>query len=428
MSFRDGPFNDLKVPLTWTAAVAVIVAIVVGIALLMSDRRETVQTQAYGVGRRMFDVADQPVADVVSAPVRAVRGVGGFIGGYLFAVSENRRLRREVADLRQWRDTAVALEDANARYRAVLGLKTDPPIPMVTGRVVLDSRGPFANTRLANIGVEKGVKVGNPVMNERGLVGRVVGTTQGVSRILLLTDVASRTPVLVDRTDARAILLGDGGANPRLAFLRGQNPVKAGDRIITSGDGGVFPRGLPVGVAAKGLDGQWRVQLSADVSAIDFVRVLEFQDFTALVNERDLERAAMPPLPPGQLVLPAAQPATAGTAAAAAAKSPAATRTSGTPAKPSPGKAGPAKPQIAKAESAKPSPKPASAKPASADAAGKPTAKPGSSDPAPKPEASAKKPEAAKADAAKASKPKPAAAKPAAKPAARPAETAAAPP
>jgi rod shape-determining protein MreC len=311
VSYRDGPFNDLKVPLTWTAAVAVVVAIIAGIALLMADRRETLQTEAYGVGRRMFDVADKPISGALSAPIGWVRAVRDDIAGYFFAVSENRRLKQQIVELRQWRDAAIALEDANSRYRAILGLKTDPPVPMVTGRVVLDSRGPFANTRLANVGAEKGVKVGNPVMSERGLVGRVVGVTTGASRVLLLTDVASRTPVLVDRTDARAILLGDGGANPRLGFMRGENPVREGDRILTSGDGGVFPRGLPVGVAAKGLDGQWRVRLYADLSAIDFVRILEFEDFTSTIDEKGLEKGAMPPLPPGELAREAAEEAAA---------------------------------------------------------------------------------------------------------------------
>ena len=300
MSFRDGPFNDLKVPMAWTAAVAVVVAIVVGVALLLSDRRETLQTHAYGVGRQVFDTADKPVSSVLGAPAHWARQLTEYVHGYLFAVSENRRLKQQIADLKQWRDVAVALQDTNLRYKAILGLKTDPPIPMVTGRVVLDTRGPFANTRLANVGAEKGVKVGNPVMSDRGLVGRVVGVTHGASRVLLLTDVASRTPVLIDRTDARAILLGDGGSNPRLAYLRGQDPVKEGDRILTSGDGGVFPRGLPVGFAAKGLDGAWRVRLDSDLNAIDFIRVLEFQDFTSLVSEKDMEHSPMPPLESAQ--------------------------------------------------------------------------------------------------------------------------------
>jgi len=334
VSFRDGPFNDLKVPLTWTAAVAVIVAVVVGVALLLSDRRETLQTAAYGVGRKVFDVADKPVAGVLSEPSHWGRMVSEYVGDYLFAAAENHKLHQQVAELQQWRDLAIALQDTDRRYQAVLGLKTDPPIPMVTGRVVLDSRGPFADTRLADVGAEKGVVVGNPVMSDRGLVGRVVGVANGASRVLLLTDVASRTPVLVARTDARAILLGDGGANPRLGYLRGQDPVREGDRILTSGDGGVFPRGLPVGVAAKGLDGQWRVRLDSDLTAIDFVRILEFQDFTQLADEKQLERPGMPPLPPGTVVEP--PPSSSGPASSSA------------PASPTPARPAPRRPAVAK--------------------------------------------------------------------------------
>ena len=336
MSFRDGPFNDLKVPLTWTAAVVVIVAIVVAIALLLADRRETLQSQAYGVGRHVFDAADKPVSDTLAAPAHWTRQLTGYLGDYLFAVEENRKLKAEVSQLQAWKDAAIALENTNRRYKAILGLKTDPPIPMVSARVVTDSRGPFANTRLANIGDEAGVKVGNPVMNDRGLVGRIVGVTHGVSRILLLTDVASRTPVLVDRTDARAILLGDGGSNPRLAYLRGQDPVKEGDRILTSGDGGVFPRGLPVGVAAKGLDGQWRVRLSADTTGIDFVRILEFQDFTELANEKQLDAGTMPPLAASQRPQPVVQVASGGALPASSAPA------SGAPASSAPAKLTPA--------------------------------------------------------------------------------------
>jgi rod shape-determining protein MreC len=397
VSFRDGPFNDLKVPLTWTAAVAVIVAVVVGIAFLLSDRRETLQTAAYGVGRKMFDAADKPVAGAISAPSRWARVASEYVGDYLFAAAENHKLRQQVAELKQWRDLAIALQDTNRRYQSVLGLKTDPPIPMVSGRAVLDSRGPFANTRLIDVGQEKAVKVGNPVMSDRGLVGRVVGVASGASRVLLLTDVASRTPVLVARTDARAILLGDGGSNPRLGYLRGQDPVHEGDRVLTSGDGGVFPRGLPVGVAAKGLDGQWRVRLDADLTAIDFVRVLEFQDFTNSVNEQQLEKATLPPLPPGTVVQPPpSSSAPSSSSSAPEALRPPASKTKAKPPKPQGGglkaklaslfgggsKPAPAQPAAAPPKPAAVQAKPPPAVPASASpakpaaaktAAGKPT-------------------------------------------------------
>ena len=304
MSLRDSPLGELKVPLTWTAAVALIVAGVAATAVLLSDRRETFQGEAYGASRSVSDRVLTPVGEVLSAPGRWTGAGIDTVRGYFFAVSENRRLKAELREMRQWRDVAVALRDTNERYRTLLGLKTDPPIPMVAARIVTDSRGPYANTRLANAGREKGVKPGNPVMSEHGLVGRVIGITDGASRVLLLTDIASRTPVMIDRTNARAILTGDGGPNPKLEYLRGLDPVKQGDRVLTSGDGGVLPRGLPVGTAVKGLDGRWRVVLASDRSAIDFVRILLFQDFTQLVNQQELLRTEVPPPTAGAPTLP----------------------------------------------------------------------------------------------------------------------------
>lgn len=296
MPFREGPLGDLKVPLTWTAAVALIVAVVIAVAFLLADRRETLQQQAYGVTRQTVDTVAKPVSGVIAAPGRWT-GLGvDAVRNYFFAGSENARLKAELKEMRIYRDRYFALANENARYKSLLGLKTDPPIPMVAARVVADSRGPFANTRLADAGKEKGVVVGNPVMNERGLVGRVVGVANGASRVLLLTDIASRTPVMIDRTNARAILTGDGGPNPKLDYLRGSEPLQPGDRVVTSGDGGVVPRGLPVGAAVKGLDGRWRVVLFADSTAIDYVRILLFKDFAQLADQQALAAKVLPPV------------------------------------------------------------------------------------------------------------------------------------
>ena len=374
MSLRDNPLGELKVPLTWGAAVALIVAAVVAIAFLVSDRRETFQAEAYGATRRASDTVLAPVGDVLSAPVRWTGAGVDTVRGYFFAVSENRRLKAELKEMRQWRDVAIALRDTNDRYRTLLGLRTDPPIPMVAARIVSDSRGPFANTRLANTGDEKGVKAGNPVMSENGLVGRVIGVTTGASRVLLLTDTASRTPVMIDRTNARAILAGDGGPNPRLDYLRGREPVKEGDRILTSGDGGVLPRGLPVGTAVKGLDGRWRVVLASDRTPIDFVRILLFEDFTQVLNQKQLDVMPVPPPTQGSQVVGLVPP----TPAAKAAAPPAATPPSATPGATAPAAAPTPKPATPKPTTATPKPttaKPAASKPATPKpATPKPTA------------------------------------------------------
>lgn len=291
MAFRDGPFENIKVPLVWTAALTVVVAAIGCVLLLISDARA--QTSPYQPVRSGVEAVAGPVGGVFAAPVRWFGHASDYVGGYFFAVSENRRLKRELAELQPWRDQAIALKNVNARYEAMLGIRPEPPVAMQTARSILDARGPFSNARLIDAGSAKGVKVGNPVINEHGLVGRIVGTSPGISRMVLLTDVASRTPVLVDRSDARALLTGDGSGNPRLEFVRGVGSVQAGDRILSSGDGGGFPRGVPIGVAARGIDGSWRVKLFSDRGAIDFVRVMLFEDFSQLIGADDLNA---PPL------------------------------------------------------------------------------------------------------------------------------------
>lgn len=371
MALRENPFGELKVPLAWTAGVALVVAMVVALVLLLSDRRETFQTEAYGASRKMTDAIAAPVTGVLATPGRWISDAVSGVGGYFFAVSENRHLKEELKKARQWQVTAMNLRDTNDRYKALLGLKTDPPIPMVAARTVSEARGPFSNTRLANAGVEKGIKHGNPVLSENGLVGRIIGVTDGASRVLLLTDIASRTPVMIDRTNARAILAGDGGPNPRLEYLRGQDPVKQGDRIVTSGDGGVLPRGLPVGVAVKGLDGRWRAVLASDAAPVDFVQVMLFQDFSQLSAAAAAELNKMPVPPPANpppVVGVTSVPAAGATPAAPALRGPSAAATAATPARPAPA---PANRPAARPPATRPAtaaPRPATTTPAPAPA------------------------------------------------------------
>jgi rod shape-determining protein MreC len=387
VSFRDNPLGELKVPLTWTAAVALMVAAVVAVAFLATDRRGVFQAEAYGVSRKAADTVAAPVGGALAGPIRWTGGAISYVRGYFFAIAENRRLKAELKEAYQWRDAALAYKHTNDRYRTLLGLKTDPPVPMISARVIADARGPFANTRLMDAGDEKGVKPGYPVMSENGLVGRVIGVTDGASRMLLLTDVASRTPVMIDRSNARAILAGDGGPNPKLDYLRGKDPVKQGDRVVTSGDGGVLPRGLPVGTAAKGLDGRWRVVLASDAAPIDFVRILQFQDFSQLANYKGLEKMPVPPpsapqtatigvtpAPPAGAPAPAAPAARPPAATAPAAATPAARPAQTAPAAPRPAAQTPAAPTAVRPAAPRPSPPPAAAATIPRPAAPKPAA------------------------------------------------------
>ena len=293
MAFRDGPFENLKVPLALSAAVMVLIGLIASVILLFGDNKARTGRENIAPVRAGFEAGATPVGTVLAAPVRWTGNAIDYVKGYFFAVSENRRLKADLAEMQGWRDDALALKNINARYEEILGIRTDPPIDMVAGLAITDARGPFARARLLNIGSGKGVRIGNPVLSEHGLVGRIVGTSPVHSRMILLTDVSSRIPVLVERTDARAMLTGDGSASPRLDYVRGEDAVREGDRVFSSGDGGGMPRGLPIGMVAKGLDGSWRIKLFSDRAPIDYVRVLLFQNFALLADQTALNA---PPL------------------------------------------------------------------------------------------------------------------------------------
>lgn len=313
MSLREGPFGDIKPPIRWVAASALVIAAIVAASVFFSDHRQTARSGLYGAARRSIDSVASPTGAVLSTPFRWLNQGLGWVGDYIAAGSQNSDLRAEVIRERRWRDIAMALQLENARLRALSGVRTDPPIPMVLGQTVLEARGPFSNARLVDVGAARGVTEGNPALSDHGVVGRVVGVSPASSRILLLTDAESRVPVLLPRINGRAILTGDGGPNPTLAFLRAHDVLHEGDRVLTSGDGGVFPRGLPVGAVVRGFDGEWRVSLDSDAVPVDYVQILLFTDFSqvapASVASSALPTTATAPPPPPAAALKAPDPA-----------------------------------------------------------------------------------------------------------------------
>lgn len=313
MAWRESPFENLKVPLTWSAGAALVVAVIAALVALGGGGQPAQAARGHDGVRDGFEAGAAPVSGVLAAPARWIGGFGSGIGDYFFAVRENRRLRAENARLQQEVEQVTALRTLNARYEALLQMRIEPAMRTVGARAVTDARGPFSRARLLDRGSSAGVEVGNPVVNEHGLVGRITGLTGSVSRMVLLTDVSSQAPVLVTRTDARAILRGDGSDTPRLDFLRGgEEALQAGDQILSSGDGGLFPRGMPVGVVARGIDGSWRVKLYSDRGALDLVRIMLFESFSRDVDPRSLEApplTGLTPVPPPPVPPPVTTPA-----------------------------------------------------------------------------------------------------------------------
>lgn len=216
---------------------------------------------------------------LLSSPVTMVRDGLDDAQSMMLLFEENERLKEENERLRQWKGLAEKLQATVARYDALLNVQIEPEIGVITGRAIAETGGPFMRTMIVNAGKTQGVAKGQAVINERGLVGWVVGAGATSSRILLVTDLNSRIPVMIGETGERAILQGNNSHEPGLEFVMAMHDVPAGAAVMTSGDAGILPRGLPVGVV-KGRDqksGHYRVEWSAGSGPIDFVRILIYE-------------------------------------------------------------------------------------------------------------------------------------------------------
>lgn len=217
-----------------------------------------------------------PALELFSEPVVAVRRAADQAGGLLAVYQENARLREENRRLLAWQAEAGKLAVQNRALRAMLKVPAVEAAPLwTTARVVADTGGGFVRAVLVDAGARQGVAVGMAALTPEGLAGRVVGVGCCSARVLLVTDFGSRVPVVLDRSGDQALLVGDNGPRPALRFLPLAPDVRVGDRVLTSGNGGLIPPGLMVGQVVAGADGL-RVEPFVDWARMDYLSLLRY--------------------------------------------------------------------------------------------------------------------------------------------------------
>lgn len=244
-----------------------------------------------------------PSMDWVMTPVTGALGLLREVQGYQRILAQNQELRRELQQMKAWKEAALQLEQENARLLDLNNVRLDPKLTHVTGVVLADSGSPFRQSVLLNVGARDGIRDGWAAMDGIGLVGRMSGIGQKTSRVVLLTDTSSRIPVRIQPSGQAALVTGDNSAAPTIIFLENRDRVRPGDRVVTAGDGGVFPAGLLVGQVAEDPTGRLRVRLAADYERLEFLRVLRnpgietIRDPGALILPAPVAPPAVPPAP-----------------------------------------------------------------------------------------------------------------------------------
>ncbi|KEJ89098.1 rod shape-determining protein MreC [Sulfitobacter donghicola] len=270
--------NDYTGPLRrlLTAVLVVILAVVFILWRIDSPRVERFRAQ---VTDRLV-----PNLDWAMAPVTGAVNLLRDFQSYQRLSEQNGELRSELRRMQTWKEAALQLEQENARLLDLNNVRLDPRLTYVTGVVLADSGSPFRQSVLLNVGARDGLIEGWATMDGIGLVGRISGVGENTARVILLTDASSRIPVVIQPSGQRAIVVGDNSSAPPVDFLENPEQVRPGDRVISSGDGGVFPEGLLIGQIAADPGGRLRVRLAADYERLEFLRVLRHHGTDAVVS------------------------------------------------------------------------------------------------------------------------------------------------
>jgi rod shape-determining protein MreC len=220
--------------------------------------------------------AAAPALDFLSRPAAFLDAALDRVRGLAAIYRENTRLAEENERLLRWQQSALNLAAENAQLRELLRLTPEPSVSYVTARVIASSGGAYVRSIVVNAGRENGVTRGQAAITGDGLIGRVAEVGNRAARILLITDLNSRVPVIVEGSRQRAVLAGDNSERPELRYVEARTALRIGDRLVTSGQGGVFPPGLPVGVVAA-IDGETvRVAPYAELPRAEYVRLVDY--------------------------------------------------------------------------------------------------------------------------------------------------------
>lgn len=233
------------------------------------------------------NVADvfAPVIETLSAPFQAAANWFDSFESNATVRRRNAELLKEVERLRVALQEMAALEDENRRLRAIANAGKRIKGRHLTASVVADPGGPYVRTLIVRAGSEEGVRRGMAVINADGFIGRITEVGRHASRVLLVTDLNSRIPVQLAASGRRALLSGANGRRMRLNYVPPNVSVSVGALILTSGHGGVLPRGIPVGrVDSVGRNGVL-VRPLVDWNRLTLVRIIDFQS-PGLVDEK----------------------------------------------------------------------------------------------------------------------------------------------
>ena len=216
-------------------------------------------------------------SSVATSPIRGFSYLKEKTESHIFTYSENKILKEELKKFKEknFKSEYLLTENKNLK-QAIESSQTAVENNIqdnISAKVLLDKESPFLKSIIISKGTRAGIKKGMPVINEGYLIGKVVEVNYLSSRVLLLNDLNSKIPIIIEKLGVHAILAGFGEERPRLEYLPEGFELSGSTTIFTSGKDGIFPPGIPIGKTI--LDaGTIQVNLFSDSDQLSFVNVI----------------------------------------------------------------------------------------------------------------------------------------------------------
>ena len=233
---------------------------------------ETIQTKPLNYLRSFIKDTIYRGVLIASAPSKGFSNFTGYVKEHVNLYSDYGELIKENAKLKNEISKTDFLELENTQLRKLIEEQIASGPNLVSARVMLDKQSPYLNSFIINIGSNKKIKNGLAVLDGKNFIGRIVDVNFFSSRVLLVSDLNSKIPVLIEPSANHAILSGHGINKPTLEYLPEKHAIQNGDKVYTSGKEGIFLPGIPIG-EAKIENNLITVLLFSDLSQITFVNI-----------------------------------------------------------------------------------------------------------------------------------------------------------
>ncbi len=215
-----------------------------------------------------------PIISALSKPISAIGTTFNRAGELIRLQNEILTLHEENINLKARYDKLIQLQGQINALRALMNYVPEPDTSWVTARVASNIGGLFSRSLLVSAGSNHDLQKGQAVITGNGLVGRVAQVNENSAEILLVSDISSSIPVMVEHTRQRAMLSGDNSPLLKLKHLPDNAQIQVGARLVTSGANNSLPVGVPVGVVVAIKGDVIEVQPMQDLNRLELVRII----------------------------------------------------------------------------------------------------------------------------------------------------------